>query len=80
MPFAFFVPKNALLWVKNIIFTILIFSKICIKEACFSNKEVVSSRGLLLLRYGRKRNDTFKRGVFDVEDIHHQRFASDAGL
>ncbi len=47
MPFAFFVSKNALLWVKNVVFTILIFNKLCTKTACFSNKEVVSLRGLL---------------------------------
>lgn len=80
MPFAFFFPRNALLWLENVIFTILISNKLCIQAVCFSNKEVVSLRGLLLLRYGRKRNDTSKRGIFDVEDIHHQRCASDAGL
>ena len=55
-----FLPRNALLWSENVIFTILIFNKLCIQTVCFSNKEVVSLRGLLLLRYGRKRNDTSK--------------------
>ncbi len=53
-----FLPRNALLWLENVIFTILIINKLCIQTACFSNREVVSLRGLLLLRYGRKRNDT----------------------
>ncbi len=36
-----FLPRNALLWSENVIFTILIFNKLCIQSACFSNKEVV---------------------------------------
>ena len=56
--FAFFGTKNALLLLIIVVFTMLIFNKICIPKACFSNKEFVSLRGLILLRYGRKRNDT----------------------
>jgi len=52
--FAFFVLQNAFFWLKNVVFTMLIFNKLCILNACFPKKEVVSLRGLILLIWKKK--------------------------